>query len=104
MQYPFAVSHALRTDWRVLAFEAPGVCAPYATCAGSPYSVATFNGQWNNSTLVLAGGAGVKLTQPKEVRRSSPVTEDYVKVDVPTLKDGALMVDAPPMGILTIFF
>ena len=56
----------------------------------------------NNSTLVRAGGVRVKLTQPKELWRSSP-TEDYVKVDVSRLKNNALTVDASPMSVLTIF-
>lgn len=87
----------------MLAFDAPGACVPYAECGGAPYSVVAFNGQWINSTLVLGSGEGVELTQPKEVRRSSP-TEDYVKVDVPVLEDGVLTVEAPAMSILTIFF
>lgn len=94
---------SVESNWRVLAFDAPGACSAFSTCNRAPRAVVAFNGQNSASTLVLRSSSGFSLTTPSQVFRSSP-SEDYVQVSAPQVQNGELRIDAPALSIYTLFF
>ena len=90
--------------WRVLAFDFDNGCAQYSACEQPLYSVVAMNAQWAAANLTLEGNGSFALTQPVAMYRTS-AAEDYAEVQVPALgADGSLLVDAPEMSIVTLFF
>lgn len=101
---PDSDDDAADNAWRVLAFDFDNGCAQYGTCEQPLYSVVAMNAQWAASNVTLAGNGSFALTQPVAMYRTS-ATEDYAEVQVPTLgTDGSLLVVAPEMSIVTLFF
>ena len=101
---PDADSDSAADAWRVLAFDFDNGCAAYSACAQPLYAVVAMNAQWAAASVTLAGNGSFALTQPVAMYRTS-VTEDYAEVEVPALgEDGSLVVDAPEMSIVTLFF
>lgn len=94
---------AVESNWRVLAFDAPGSCTAYSTCNRVPRAVVAFNGQNSASTLTLRAASGFALTNPTQVFRSS-ASEDYVQVGGLTVQNGVITIQAPALSIYTIFF
>lgn len=101
---PDSDSDSSDNAWRVLAFDFDNSCEQYSTCEQPLYSVVAMNAQWDASNVTLTGNGSYALTQPVAMYRTS-VTEDYAEVQVPTLgADGKLLIDAPEMSIVTLFF
>ncbi|KZV63074.1 glycoside hydrolase family 30 protein [Peniophora sp. CONT] len=84
---------ANETDWRTMAFTAPG--------SSDLHAIVAMNMQWNASTLSLTLD-GAELPAVSSAFRSS-VNEDWASVTL-DVADGALVVNAPEMSIHTIFF
>ena len=101
---PDADSDSAADAWRVLALDFDNGCAAYSACAQPLYAVVAMNAQWAAANLTLEGSASFALTQPVAMYRTS-AAEDYAEVQVPALgADGSLLVDAPEMSIVTLFF
>lgn len=81
------------TNWRAMAFTAPG--------SSDLYALVAMNMQWDASTLSLALD-GADLPDVSSAYRTS-LEEDWTPVTL-DVQNGALVVDAPEMSIYTIFF
>ncbi|KAI0713099.1 glycoside hydrolase [Fomitopsis betulina] len=101
---PDSDSDSSDNAWRVLAFDFDDSCEQYSTCDEPLYSVVAINAQWEASNITLTGNGSFTLTQPVAVYRTS-ATEDYTEVQMPILgADGSLLINAPEMSIVTLFF
>ncbi|EPQ52705.1 hypothetical protein GLOTRDRAFT_46629 [Gloeophyllum trabeum ATCC 11539] len=84
----------VETNWRVLAFTAPGT--------SRLSSVVAMNAQQSPSTLTLSLEGG-RLAQPSRAFMTD-AGGDYVPIALSLAANGSLVIQAPAMSIYTIFF